>query len=85
VVLADRLGIDHAWAVEHHFLEEYSHNSAPEVFPPLVPNERGVSRFVYGYTTDRMRRVSRECTIGAAEKDGKRIGAYFILTRTGPA
>ena len=32
VVLADRLGIDYAWAVEHHFLEEYSHCSAPEVF-----------------------------------------------------
>lgn len=32
VALADRLGIDHAWAVEHHFLEEYSHCSAPEVF-----------------------------------------------------
>jgi len=32
VVLADRLGIDYAWEVEHHFLEEYSHASAPEVF-----------------------------------------------------
>ncbi len=32
VVLADRLGFDHVWAVEHHFLEEYSHCSAPEVF-----------------------------------------------------
>jgi alkanesulfonate monooxygenase SsuD/methylene tetrahydromethanopterin reductase-like flavin-dependent oxidoreductase (luciferase family) len=32
VVLADRLGFDHAWCVEHHFLEEYSHCSAPEVF-----------------------------------------------------
>ena len=32
VELADRLGIDHAWAVEHHFLDEYSHCSAPEVF-----------------------------------------------------
>ncbi|RIL07339.1 MAG: LLM class flavin-dependent oxidoreductase [Proteobacteria bacterium] len=32
VELADRLGIDSAWAVEHHFLEEYSHCSAPEVF-----------------------------------------------------
>ena len=29
---ADRLGIDYAWEVEHHFLEEYSHSSAPEVF-----------------------------------------------------
>src|SRR5258707_720168 len=32
VELADRLGIDHIWEVEHHFLEEYAHSSAPEVF-----------------------------------------------------
>ena len=32
VVLADALGFDHAWEVEHHFLDEYSHSSAPEVF-----------------------------------------------------
>ena len=32
VALADRLGFDYAWEVEHHFLEEYSHSSAPEVF-----------------------------------------------------
>jgi alkanesulfonate monooxygenase SsuD/methylene tetrahydromethanopterin reductase-like flavin-dependent oxidoreductase (luciferase family) len=32
VSLADQLGIDYAWEVEHHFLEEYSHSSAPEVF-----------------------------------------------------
>jgi alkanesulfonate monooxygenase SsuD/methylene tetrahydromethanopterin reductase-like flavin-dependent oxidoreductase (luciferase family) len=32
VALADRLGFDYVWEVEHHFLEEYSHSSAPEVF-----------------------------------------------------
>ncbi len=32
VELADRLGFDYIWEVEHHFLEEYSHSSAPEVF-----------------------------------------------------
>src|SRR5262249_294286 len=32
VKLADELGFDHVWAVEHHFLEEYSHCSAPELF-----------------------------------------------------
>ena len=32
VEVADQLGIDFAWEVEHHFLEEYSHSSAPEVF-----------------------------------------------------
>jgi alkanesulfonate monooxygenase SsuD/methylene tetrahydromethanopterin reductase-like flavin-dependent oxidoreductase (luciferase family) len=30
--LADGLGYDYAWVVEHHFLEEYSHSSAPQVF-----------------------------------------------------
>lgn len=32
VELADRLGLEYVWEVEHHFLEEYSHSSAPEVF-----------------------------------------------------
>ena len=31
-VLGDKLGIDYAWSVEHHFLEEYYHCSASEVF-----------------------------------------------------
>ncbi len=32
VELADKIGFDYVWAVEHHFLEEYSHSSAPELF-----------------------------------------------------
>jgi len=32
VELADRVGFDSVWEVEHHFLEEYSHSSASEVF-----------------------------------------------------
>jgi alkanesulfonate monooxygenase SsuD/methylene tetrahydromethanopterin reductase-like flavin-dependent oxidoreductase (luciferase family) len=32
VELADRVGIDAVWEVEHHFLEEYSHSSASGVF-----------------------------------------------------
>jgi len=32
IELADQLGIDYAWAVEHHFLDEYSHCSSPETF-----------------------------------------------------
>src|ERR1041384_8210304 len=32
VKLADQLGFSNVWAVEHHFLEEYSHCSAPELF-----------------------------------------------------
>ena len=32
VELADSLGFEYLWEVEHHFLEEYSHSSAPELF-----------------------------------------------------
>src|SRR5262245_19858971 len=32
VRVADEVGFDFVWAVEHHFLEEYSHCAAPELF-----------------------------------------------------
>ncbi len=32
IEFADRLGFETVWLVEHHFLEEYSHSSAPELF-----------------------------------------------------
>lgn len=32
VALADGLGLDRAWVLEHHFLEEFSHSSAPALF-----------------------------------------------------
>src|SRR5436853_6027642 len=32
IEIADRAGFDYVWQVEHHFMEEYSHSSAPEVF-----------------------------------------------------
>jgi alkanesulfonate monooxygenase SsuD/methylene tetrahydromethanopterin reductase-like flavin-dependent oxidoreductase (luciferase family) len=47
VELADRLGIDYLWEVEHHFLEEYSHSSAPEVF--LAAASQRTSRIRIGH------------------------------------
>ncbi len=44
---ADRIGIDCAWLVEHHFLEEYSHSSAPEVF--LAAASQRTSRIRLGH------------------------------------
>src|SRR5581483_11102517 len=32
IEFADKLGFDYVWETEHHFLEEYSASSAPEVF-----------------------------------------------------
>ncbi len=47
VEIADRVGIDHIWEVEHHFLEEYSHSSAPEVF--LAAASQRTSRIRLGH------------------------------------
>ena len=43
VELADKLGIQYVWEVEHHFLEEYSHSSAPEVFLAAAASARRTS------------------------------------------
>ena len=50
VELADRLGIDYAWEVEHHFLEEYSHSSAPEVFLAACSQRTKSIRLGHGIT-----------------------------------
>ena len=34
VALADTLGLEYVWEVEHHFLEEYSHSPAHDPHPP---------------------------------------------------
>ncbi len=48
IELADRIGIDYVWEVEHHFLEEYSHSSAPEVFYGAVSQRTKNIRIAHG-------------------------------------
>src|ERR671923_1917044 len=45
---ADRLGYDFAWEVEHHFLEEYSHSPAPEVFLAAASQRTKQIRLAHG-------------------------------------
>jgi alkanesulfonate monooxygenase SsuD/methylene tetrahydromethanopterin reductase-like flavin-dependent oxidoreductase (luciferase family) len=42
IAAADRAGFSCVWAVEHHFLTEFAHSSAPEVFlaAPAMRTER---------------------------------------------
>ncbi|HEX5496480.1 MAG TPA: LLM class flavin-dependent oxidoreductase, partial [Mycobacteriales bacterium] len=47
VEIADRVGVDYVWEVEHHFLAEYSHSSAPEVF--LAAASQRTSRIRLGH------------------------------------
>jgi hypothetical protein len=61
--LADRLGYDHAWVVEHHFLEEYSHSSAPEVFLGAASQRTKRIRLGHGViqlTTNQPQRVAEK-------------------------
>ncbi len=61
VELADRLGYDYAWEVEHHFLEEYSHSSAPEVFLAAASQRTRQIRLAHGIiqlTTNHPARVA---------------------------
>lgn len=48
IELADRVGFDYVWAVEHHFLEEYAHSSAPEVFLGAVSQRTKNIRIGHG-------------------------------------
>ncbi len=53
VELADRIGFDWVWQVEHHFLEEYSHSSAPEVF--LAAASQRTKRIRLGHGSSKCR------------------------------
>ncbi len=53
----------------------------PEGWPVPVPNDRGLSRFVYGFMVDTVRRVSEHVSIGSAARNGRDLGSWFVLCR----
>jgi len=56
---------------------------APDGWPPLRGNDRGLARLVYGNMVDTLRRVSEHVTIGSAARGGKDLGSWFVLCREG--
>jgi len=61
IELADRLGYDHAWQVEHHFLEEYSHSPSPETFLAAASQRTKNIRLghgIYQLTTNHPARIA---------------------------
>jgi len=48
IELIDKLGFGYVWATEHHFLEEYAHSSAPEVFLAAVSQRTKNIRLGHG-------------------------------------
>lgn len=53
-------------------------------WPEIASNEGGVGALVYGRMKDYMRKVSTHVSIGKAYKEGKELGAYFMLCREDP-
>ncbi len=53
----------------------------PEGWPEIAPNDRGLSRFVYGFMVDTIRRVSEHVSIGSAARHGRDMGSWFTLCR----
>ena len=72
VALADRLGYDYAWEVEHHFLEEYSHSPAPEVFLGAASQRTKQIRLAHGIM---------QLTTAHPARVAERIAALDLLSR----
>ncbi len=74
IELADSLGYDYAWEVEHHFLEEYSHSSAPEVFLAAASQRTKNIRLGHGIiqlTTNHPARVAERVSTLDLISDGR--------------
>jgi hypothetical protein len=63
--------------VDYNLLPE----GKPAAWPEIRSNERGLSRFVYGFMIDTLRGVSEHVTIGSAARRGKDLGSWFLLCR----
>ncbi|MEN0074828.1 MAG: LLM class flavin-dependent oxidoreductase, partial [Paracraurococcus sp.] len=88
--LADRLGYDYAWEVEHHFLEEYSHSPAPEVFLGAASQRTKRIRLGHGIiqlTTNHPARVAERVACLDLLSDGRvelGLGEGASITELGP-
>src|SRR5258707_13869878 len=48
IKLAETVGFTSVWSVEHHFLESFSHASAPEVLLSWIAAQTSTIRIVHG-------------------------------------
>jgi len=56
----------------------------PDGWPPVRSNQRGLSRWIYGFLFDTLRGVSDHVTIGSAARKGRDLGSWFALCREDP-
>jgi hypothetical protein len=53
----------------------------PEGWPPVVPNKKGLSRFVFHDVQDVVRRVSSLVAVGRVHRGGQPRDIWFMLVR----
>ncbi len=53
----------------------------PGTWPPVLPNEARLGRFVYAGMVDVMRGISPHVSIGRAKKQGRWMDNWFVLVR----
>jgi alkanesulfonate monooxygenase SsuD/methylene tetrahydromethanopterin reductase-like flavin-dependent oxidoreductase (luciferase family) len=73
VALADSLGFDYVFEVEHHFLEEYSHSSSPELMMAALSQRTKNIRLGHGI-------VLTPPAYNHPARVAERIGALDILS-----
>ncbi|HUB16461.1 MAG TPA: LLM class flavin-dependent oxidoreductase [Acetobacteraceae bacterium] len=90
VELADKLGYNYAWEVEHHFLEEYSHSPQPEVFLAAASQRTRNIRLGHGIiqlTTNHPARVAEKVACLDLVSNGRvefGMGEGASITELGP-
>ncbi len=72
--VAEQSGFSHVWAVEHHFREEFSHMSAPEVWLATVAQHTSTIRLGHGI-------VLLPIPFNHPVRVAERIGALDIVSR----
>lgn len=69
----DRCGFDYVWSTEHHFLEEYSHSSTPELFLAACSQRTRNVRLGHGI-------VQTPPNVNHPARVAERIAALDLLT-----
>lgn len=72
---------DRGGVVVDYFEVPDSKDLTPEDWPAVMPNSKGLQRFVYHHTRDFLRRVSGDVAIGVAFRDETPLDHYFTLAR----
>lgn len=78
---------DPVWASRGDVVVDYFQvpdGPVADTWPAVVPNSRGLQRFVFHGTRDFLRGVSSRVSIGAAYKGERALDHYFFLCRDEP-